>query len=577
VSASEHLPEYLQDFSSFTEHLRQQFEPLGNVEKGDAFLQFSLRLLPFTRALDQFRDLEPSPNKSHDDGVDFKGHCTDRHGELCGQSKYRITRVEDLDSIFSKFANYESAARQAQPQGELFIDASQGASPLTFAIVTSSELTSLLQRFEKRNFASKPHLDRWRAEGHFITIQGQDLFRALVDVYRRTFVLPLEVEIELASAPIQHGKVLLSAIRVGELRAAYESHGASLFFENIREFLGVATRGDRDAVNHEILRTLKDAPERMLERNNGVVFRADSISKMTETRYALKAAGIVNGCQTTMCAVTAGPVADNALVPIKIVGSDDAWEIAKAANFQNTIYRIDLELARFLRPQLARRVALEVGYAMPKRSDENVANILETIHREQVSYDEVRLLALGVFSRTPNNLFAVKHAELRLDILACVHDAGENPTVLRTLFLLLRESQKAIEKLREVFTEEEYADLFRRFFRPDKPIYRCYLALLAAAGFMDYPLQQKDTETQQGYTALMSFLGKLEAELLTNSSLFQTHFNAAFEVLADKILDLGRAGSDDQILQQMYRTVSDSDFRTLFRKQRVKVKLHRQT
>lgn len=206
---------------------------------------------------------------------------------------------------------------------------------------------------------------------------------------------------------------------------------------------------------------------------------------------------------------------------------------------------------------------------------ENVANVLETIHREQVSYDEVRLLALGVFSRTSNNLFTVRHAELRLDILGCVHDAGENTAVLRSLFLLMRESQKAIEKLREVFTEEEYSDLFRRFFRPDKPIYRCYLALLAAAGFMDYPLQQKDTDTQQSYAALMAFLTKLEAELLTNSSLFQSHFNAAFEAVADKILDLGRDGSDDQILQQMYRTVSDSDFRTLFRKQRVKVKLHR--
>jgi hypothetical protein len=35
---------------------------------------------------------------------------------------------------------------------------------------------------------------------------------------------------------------------------------------------------------------------------------------------------------------------------VKIVEGGDSWDIAKAANNQNRVTRIDLELARFLRP-----------------------------------------------------------------------------------------------------------------------------------------------------------------------------------------------------------------------------------
>jgi hypothetical protein len=50
-------------------------------------------------------------------------------------------------------------------------------------------------------------------------------------------------------------------------------------------------------------------------------------------------AAIVNGCQTTMCLVQCAPVSRECFVQVKVVATKDAWDIAKAANYQNPVTR----------------------------------------------------------------------------------------------------------------------------------------------------------------------------------------------------------------------------------------------
>ena len=91
----------------------------------------------------------------------------------------------------------------------------------------------------------------------------------------------------------------------------------SLFFENIREFLGEKEDRKGEAVNKDIMRTLIDEPDRMLSRNNGITFKADKVKSNGESSLLLDGSSIVNGCQTTMCIVNAGEAARDAEIVVK--------------------------------------------------------------------------------------------------------------------------------------------------------------------------------------------------------------------------------------------------------------------
>jgi hypothetical protein len=101
-------------------------------------------------------------------------------------------------------------------------------------------------------------------------------------------------------------------------------------------------------------------------------------------------------------------------VPVKVVQTADSWDIAEAANFQNTVAEIDLKIARNLRPQLAKRAATVSGVQI-ENGEKSALHLMDEIYSQKVAYRETRLLYIGLFSRLPNNLFEPDHAELVQD------------------------------------------------------------------------------------------------------------------------------------------------------------------
>jgi hypothetical protein len=181
----------------------------------------------------------------------------------------------------------------------------------------------------------------------------------------------------------------------------------------------------RETVNSKIIDTIRTAAPRMLERNNGITFRAESVNATGVDKLNLQGAAIVNGCQTTMCLWHARESIDDACnVVVKVVVTNDAWDVAKAANYQNAVAQIDLDLARYLRPQLIQRAATDHGYGTKSVSEETIIGVLNTIHAKKVEYDEMKCLYLGLFSRKPNNLFDDNYAELRTDVLEGLYEHG---------------------------------------------------------------------------------------------------------------------------------------------------------
>jgi hypothetical protein len=363
----------------------------------------------------------------------------------------------------------------------------------------------------------------------------------------------------------------LGAVPGADLVRLYEEHGDALFFENIRDFLGT-TSGKvvttRSTVNQDIIRTITDEPSKMLPRNNGITFRAWSVARGEDQEILdLENAAIVNGCQTTMCLVQCSPVPGDCVVQVKVVETEDAWDIAKAANYQNPVTRVDLDLARYLRPQLVRKMAISLGYAIDSDSEVTASTVLNTIYQNRVHYEELRLLYLGLFSRKPNNLFEGNYTELRPDILEGLYEQpGGEEAIFAVLLLLLSESRKALDECKATFSGDEYAALFRRFYRDDRPKYRAYLAIGALCGLIREDLSERSPDTRQEVERARAFLGSARRRLENDPGEYRNVFVMTFQTIAESLLDVPVGRSESEIAQQMSAKVSDMAFSSFYKR-----------
>lgn len=150
----------------------------------------------------------------------------------------------------------------------------------------------------------------------------------------------------------------LTAIPAEALRLLYEQFGARLLEANVRSFLSVKGKG----VNAGIQNTLRNAPERFMAYNNGIVIVADRMEldraggEGSTGILWLKGLQIVNGGQTTASIYFTKkkfPETDlsRVRIPAKIIvmRDDDAAkeealvsDISRYANSQNAVRQSDL-------------------------------------------------------------------------------------------------------------------------------------------------------------------------------------------------------------------------------------------
>ncbi len=401
-------------------------------------------------------------------------------------------------------------------------------------------------------------------------MDGPRILTLLQNLYKKTHLIPSSITLRSKNKWHDCEGVFLGAVSGADLVELYNEHGDALFFENIRDFLGT-TSGKvvttRSTVNEEIIKTIKNEPDKMLARNNGLTFRASEVIIKADGSAELSMAAIVNGCQTTMCLVHCAPVSELCLVQVKVVRTTDAWDIAKAANYQNQVTRVDLDLARYLRPQLVRRIAVTLGYAVEAETSVSASSVLNTIYRTKVDYDELKVLVLGLFSRKPNNLFEGNYAELRGDILEKLYDQqGGDEAVFSVLLLLLKESRVALLLCESTYSGEEYAPLFRRFYTDDKPRYRVYFAIAALCALLRDDLSERSTDTAQELDRTNRFLACSRKELENNPSAYHDAFLLTFQAIADTVLDIPVSKPDSEIAQSMYSKISSTAFSSLYRK-----------
>jgi hypothetical protein len=349
-----------------------------------------------------------------------------------------------------------------------------------------------------------------------------------------------------------------------EIQKLYQLFGDALFFENIRDFLGYSEkRSGRTTPNQEIVKTIRDSPDKMLQRNNGIVIRAENVSSgISSKQLIINRGSIVNGCQTTMCLVENSET--TCYVPVKVVQTDDSWDVAKAANYQSSVEAIDLDLARHLRPQLAKRAASLSGIKL-QEGPESALQIMDAIYDRKVAYQETKLLYIGIFSNKPNNLFSGNYTELNGDLINKMSQSDPfGESTFETLFLVQEAAQKGLRLAEATFTHASYAEKFKRLYKEDNPAYRCFISILALCGAVNTNLVEHSADKDGEYQRIKKYLDEAHRLLRNYPYEFMRYFVLSVKVwMQDQLSD---DVDDVSILKNMSRQSQGANFTNMYRK-----------
>jgi hypothetical protein len=390
-------------------------------------------------------------------------------------------------------------------------------------------------------------------------------------LYRMAVSMPEEMELTSSAGWLSHGGAYIGMVEGRDIVALYQKFGDGLFFENIRDFLGIPTgtraREKQASVNASIRQTAGEAPDKMLARNNGITFRATK-TELHDKTIRISEGSIVNGCQTSMCLVLSDPVPESCLVSVKVVETKHAWEVAHSANYQNAVRLVDLDLARYLRPQLFHKVAADQGFGIDNGVSSSALAVLDQFHANKVTYEEVKALYLGLFSARPNNLWEDHYAELRSDVLlGLLESEDETNQFFTDLFEVLSATRQAIEECERTFDDPQFST-YRRF--TDKSKYRVYVAIIALAAELPETLSLtgRSSDTMIETQRMRAMLEHIRSYLATRRGEFVTAYLNAYKVLA-RVARERDEPADAAIGQRMYNRVSAASFSALVQETRM--------
>jgi hypothetical protein len=593
---SAQIPSFLTDYGTFYSHIQSQLEELKPQEKGKVFAEFVQGLVRHTE-IGKYFESPKLRQPTHDEGVDLECQSLDGSQSLYIQAKYTIRGVDDLAEIFDKFKSFEDERKKDDTNltvnrqlvfDEVRVDKNgkrSGGKISHYMVFTASKLleTEKMSKYEESKRTSVNFYKNLKSEERIHIYDGCKILPIARTAYIKQHIIPSNIDLPLVNPFIRMENVYIGVIAGSQLKALYNDFGDSLFLQNLREWLGPNTgnvpMAGRETVNQAIARTLKEAPDKFLARNNGITFRASSILEKDEKTLKLEEASIVNGCQTTMSIVNNGNVQEDCHVLVKIVETPDAWDIAGAANFQTKVDRIDLDIARYIRPQAIAAAAVQFGIRLKKPSNipASVFAVFDSIARTEIIEDEIRALFIGLFSRTPNNAIEINYADLRTDVLQEYGSDSNKDNVLYMLFVINENTCKSAEKVKEAYQKAAermskkqgrektvtISDLFQRFWNDNvkkAPNYRAFLTILAACGCAGENIYGNHNEIT--YQNILDFLKKVATIIENEPEVFVRYYRKAFMSLAVKLIDPD--SGIDKILQMMHANIKSAKFDNLY-------------
>lgn len=310
----------------------------------------------------------------------------------------------------------------------------------------------------------------------------------------------------------------------------------------------------------------------MIERNNGITFKASSIEYEGEY-VVLKNAGIINGCQTTLCIVKAQP-SGSCYIPVKIVTTSDdqnSSDVARTANTQNRIDKINLELSDFIRPQLVKASLAEIGVSLADDEASKTAPLVAAfISKQQIFKSDLRFLFIGLFSTTPRNIFNSDYAAIRFEEIKQTYSSIDKKKNLNSLLAkLIISTNKTFDALREKYPSEakdmstktpesKVGRVFNRFYIDQKG-YKSYLIVLAIYCLLniDDEKKVKTFRVDSLVEAIENIVDQQEKELeIAIEKIFRSVALSVIQHFSAKDKDLDSKDLDNEISQYLSQYIS---------------------
>lgn len=550
------FPNYLSSYSDLRDHFEGNFNGLPPRDRGIKFAKVVQELIPYTNFGSRGFEQAELQKESHDEGVDLIAKHTTSNHILCVQSKYTLSDKNGFDSVISNFQGFHKK-HFTDSAGPLFAHGgvSVGNEPTVYyQIVAGNNLENIIKKYEDSRFSSLQFYQHLKDTKQLEIIDGTKILDLLRTAYRKANILPSDFELTFETDFIEKDNVYIGVLSGKELRRLYGIYGDSLFYENIRNFLTSRSRPDSGtAINEEIIKTVKDEPDQFLSRNNGIVFKAKEVKPINKKTLRMQESSVVNGCQTTMCIVGYAEDDEDVFVTAKVVGTSQAWDVARAANLQNDVSRFELEIAQFLRPQVVSKAASDEGYKVI--GNESAFTLLDSIYQYEVMYEDLRGLFVGIFSNTPNNIFDTNYLDLAPDVISKFYENDPEGTQLLTkLFQIQQMGNKSMQILQTRMSEKNLTiSAFQRFFKDNKTAYRAFFTMLASCSLSAIDLSHKEADTTKRYNQINEFLEKTLEIIHNEPEKFQRYYRFAMNIItaiipADKDTDAAK-----QLIWQVIR------------------------
>ncbi len=559
------LPYFIQSYDQLKQHFDANLDSLSNYQKGKKFADFSRRILPFCETnLTIDSDSLILRQDSHDGGVDIEGKSEDDQ-IIYIQSKYSILKLDHIDGIFSKFQEFDTKNTYEQDQCQLNLFGREELKPPIYIVVTLSNINNVLAKYELSSRPSVTFYNKLKNDKRILVIDGKHILKALIVTYKKSHLLPTTLQLELEEKPLTKNGVYIGIVSAKTIKQIYDQHGDSLFLENIRDFLGFTHVNSDDhqkkTVNDAIVATVQYEPDKMLARNNGITFRAEFVKFLSDTVLLLRSASIVNGCQTTMCMLK-NPIQE-ACVLVKIVATDDSWDIARAANFQNEVKQIKLELASCIRPQVIKGAISRQGSLKIESLSKSAFDVLDSIYESTIAYDGIYSIFSGLFSGNSSNIINASYTDLKTALLEEFYQYEHKDRVFEILFEVYMASEYAMHELENSLEDEKYNQLLQRFWKDKNYNYKAFLTILTLCGLTKKMIYGKDTSIKK-LSELNDFLNKIKFIIENEKIKFSDYYFYSFMAVGNYLFSSKADQSIDTITRDMNRKLRSANFEILY-------------
>lgn len=550
------FPNYLNSYSHLRDHFEENFNNLTPRERGIRFAKVVQELIPYTNFGSRGFDKAELQKESHDEGVDLIAEHPTSNKILCVQSKYTLSDKNGFDSIISNFQGFHKK-HYSDSAGPLFAHGgvTVGDEPTVYyQIIAGNNLENIIKKYEESRFSSIQFYQQLKDTKQLEIVDGSKILDLLKTAYRKANILPSDFELTFETDFIEKDNVFIGILSGKELRRLYGIYGDSLFYENIRNFLTSRNKPDSGtAINDEIVKTVKKEPDQFLSRNNGIVFKAREVNIVNKKTIRLQESSVVNGCQTTMCIVGYTEEDNDVYVTAKVVGTNQAWDVARAANLQNDVSRFELEIAQFLRPQVVNKAASHEGYKVI--GNDSAFTLLDNIYQYELMYEDLRGLFVGIFSNSPNNIFDTNYLELSQEVIAKFYENDPEGTQLLTkLFQIQQMANKSMQTLQARMNEKNLSvSAFQRFFKDNKAAYRAFFTILASCSLSGIDLSQKESDVNKRHQLVNEFLEGILATIHNEPDKFQRYYRFAMNATTTIIPPDKDTDTAKQLIWQVIR------------------------